>query len=285
MKREGLRVETITSRFTSRLVSLAKKAVVGHPAPSYQEGEGGYADWVMISIQGLKEWFGDPYRFLLDNLAGRPDTVAKLGLDRAELPDFSTVCARFQQLKMRVWRVLLRLSTDFHDLGEYQAIDATCIDQISASQHFAKRTDYTFKYVKTTALIDCTTGVFLDIDCSMKKRDDTQIGMQMLRRNIENLNTILADKGYDWDLLRQILHIEGVDTAIKHKEHGALDVAENALIDDNIYHKRSAIESAFAALKGRYGQSLRSRTWYGQFREIVLRAAIRNIELEVRSKA
>lgn len=276
-------METITSRFTSRLVSLAKKAVAGQPAPSYQEGEGGYADWVMISIQGLREYFGHPYRFLLDHIAGRPDTVSKLGLEVDELPDFSTVCARFQQLKMRVWRVLLRLSTDFHDISEYQAIDATCIDRISASHHYAKRTDYTFEDVKTTALIDCSTGAFLDIHCSMKKRDDTQIGLQVLRRNLDDLNTILADKGYDWDLLRLILHIEGVDTEIKHKEHGHLDVAHNALIDDNIYKKRSSIESTFSALKQKYGHSIRSRTWYGQYREITLRAAIYNIELEVRS--
>lgn len=237
----------------------------------------------MISLQGLREFFGHTYRFLLDILPGRPKTVEKLGLEADELPDFSTVCARFQQLEMRVWRVLLRLSSDFHDSSEYQAIDATCLDRISASQHFAKRTDYTFEEVKTTALIDCSTGAFLDIHCSMRQRHDTRTGLQVLRRNIEHLNTIIADKGYDWDLLRLKLHVEGVKTEIKHREHGDLDVAKNALIDDTIYHKRSSVESAFAALKQKYGDSLGSRTWYGQFREIVLRAAIRNIELEVRS--
>lgn len=111
------------------------------------------------------------------------DFVEELELEVGELPDLSTVCARFQQLEMRVWRVLLRLSTDFHDLGEYQAIDAPFIERISAIQHFAKRTDYTFEDVKTTAFVDCSTGALLDIHCSMKQHHDTRIGWQVLHRN------------------------------------------------------------------------------------------------------
>jgi IS5 family transposase len=282
VKREESCVQSDISRFTSRLVSLAKKAVVGKPDPAYQEGQGGYADWVIISIHGLREYLDLPYRRLLDVLAEMHGIVQKLGLDVDELPDFSTVCARWQQLKMRVWRVLLRLSADLHEFGELQAIDATCLDRIAASQHFAERTDYVFEDVKTTALVDCSTGVILDIHCSVKQRHDTQIGWQVLNRNLSNLETILADKGYDWELLRHKLHVEGVETVIKHREHGDLDVAHNALIDDNIYHQRSLIESTFFALKRRYGESLRSRTWYGQFREIVLKSAIRNIELDTR---
>jgi IS5 family transposase len=280
-----LGVSSKLSRFTSRLVTLAKKAVAGEPDPAYQEGDGGYADWVIVSIHGLKEYLAHPYRRLLDVLTEMDGIVAKLGLKVSELPDFSTVCARWQELKMPVWRRLLRLSADLHELGELQAIDATCVDRIKASQHFAKRTDYVFEDVKTTALVDCETGAFLDIHCSVKQRHDTRIGWQLLDRNIENLETILADKGYDWELLRHKLHAEGVKTVIKHREHGDLDVAHNAMIDDTIYHQRSLIESAFFALKRRFGETVRARTWYGQFRELVLKSAIRNIELDADSTA
>jgi IS5 family transposase len=283
VKREVSAVHTDISRFTSRLVSLTKKAVVGEPDPAYQEGEGGYADWVMVAIHGLKEYLDLPYRRLLDVLAEMEGIVQKLELAVTELPDFSTVCARWQDLKMRVWRVLLRLSADLHELGDLQAIDATCLDRVKASQHFAKRTDYVFKDVKTTAIVDFETGAILDIHCSVRQRHDTRIGWQLLLRNVENLETIIADKGYDWNLLRYRLHLEGVKTVIKHREHGDLDVGHNALIDDTIYRRRSLIESAFFALKRRFGETLRARTWYGQFREIVLKAAIRNIELDTRS--
>jgi len=184
---------------------------------------------------------------------------------------------------MRVWRVLLRISADLHELGGVQAIDATCMDRIKASQHFANRWDYVFEDVNNIALVDCETGVFITIHCSVRQIHDSRIGWQLLLRNIDNLGTILADKGYDWDLLRYRLHTVGVQTVIMHCEHEKLDIADNDLIVDTTYYQRSLIESAFFALKRRFGETPRARTWYGQFREIVLKASVRNIELESRS--
>jgi hypothetical protein len=62
-----------------------------------------------------------------------------------------------QDIKMPLWRAFLRLSAELHDTGEIQAIDATGMDRIEASQHYTKRTNYSFKAVKATALIDCKT--------------------------------------------------------------------------------------------------------------------------------
>lgn len=54
---------------------------------------------------------------------------------------------------MRIWRVLQRLSAELHNLGDIQVIDATGMNRIAASQHYAKRTNYTFEAVETTLLI------------------------------------------------------------------------------------------------------------------------------------
>lgn len=180
---------------------------------------------------------------------------------------------------MGVWRTLLRLSADLHDIGDVQAIDATGFDRHSASRHYANRTNYTFRSVKTTALVDCETSTVLDIHCSMKQPHDTQVGRQVLTRNLSRLEIVTADKGYDWDDLREQLRRADVRPVIKHREFSPLDVAHNARHDDNIYHRRSVVEAVFFALKQRYGDTLRARTWFGQFRELVLKAAVRNIEL------
>jgi IS5 family transposase len=172
VKREDEFVSSKLARFTDRVVSLAQKAVVGKPAPAPQDGDGGYADWVIIAIHGLREYLDHPYRRLLDVLHEMHGIVAKLDLAVDELPDFTTVCTRKQDLEMRIWRVILRLSAELHDTGEVQAIDATGMDRVAASQHYAKRTNYTFEAVKTTALIDCKTGAILDIHCSMKQPHD-----------------------------------------------------------------------------------------------------------------
>jgi len=63
---------------------------------------------------------------------------------------------------MPIWR-RLQLSAELHPIVEIQAIDATGMDRITASQHYAKRRNYTIRPVKTTALIDCKSSVILYI--------------------------------------------------------------------------------------------------------------------------
>jgi IS5 family transposase len=184
-----------------------------------------------------------------------------------------------QELKMPLWRDFLRLAAQLHDTGSVQAIDATGMHRIAASQHYAKRTNYTFKAVKTTALIDCQTGVILDIHCSMKQPHDSQVAWQLLTRNLDKLSILTADKGYDWEVLRHKLRSEGVKPVIKSREFGWHGVANNALLDDTTYHQRSNIEATFFALRRKYGEIVRARSWYVQFRELVLKCAVRNVEL------
>lgn len=276
-------MHTKIARFTRQVVTVAQKAVVGSPAPAISKGERGYSDWVIVSIHALREYLNQPYRRLMELLYEMPRIVRILGLRPSELPHYSTVCARKQELKMGIWRRFLGLTIQLHDLGEIQAIDATGVDRIAASQHYANRTNYTFKAVKTTILADCSTGVILDIHCSMTQPHDSQVGWQLLKRNLDNLSIITADKGYDWWLLRNKLRAEGVKPLIRAREFGWEGVAENILMDDRTYHQRSNVESVFFALRQRFGGTLRARTWFGQFRELVLKCAVRNAELAVKT--
>jgi hypothetical protein len=59
---------------------------------------------------------------------------------------------------------------------------------------------------------------------------------------------------------------------MKHREFSSLDAAHNTLIHDEADHRRSVVELLFASLRRRFGERLRARTWFGQFREIVLKA-------------
>jgi len=109
----------------------------------------------------------------------------------------TTVCTRKQDLEMRIWRVWLRLSAELQDLGDVLAIDATSMDRIAPSQHYAKRTNYTFEGVKTTLLSECKNDLILDIYCPMKQPHDSKIGWQMVKWNLDKLTIRTAAKGYD----------------------------------------------------------------------------------------
>ena len=166
-------VQTKTSRFAETVVSLSKKAVAGAPAPAYRPGKEGYADWVILAVEAFKEYLGHDYRKLMDVLREMPRVAESLSLTVETLPHYSTVCARKQAIPMKRWRAILDASVNLYDLGDVQAIYATGVDRVQASQHYAKRTDYTFEAVKTTLLIDCEASTIIDIHCSMKQPHDT----------------------------------------------------------------------------------------------------------------
>lgn len=273
---------TKLARFTRTCVALAKKATAGTPGPAVKIGDGGYADWVMIAVHGLKEHLGHSYRQLMDVLHEMPRIRGMLGLHRGELPHYSTVCHAKEQLYMPTWRTFLAASTHLLDLGEIQAIDASGFDRIAASRKYAKRTNYTFKAMKTTLLVDCDTNAILDVHWSSKQPHDTQIGRRLLRRNLEKITVVTADKGYDDDSLRHWLRDNGIRPVIKHREFSSLDKAHNARLDEEVYHQRSMVETAFFAMKQRFGDGLAMHKWYNQVRELVLRCAINNIENHVK---
>ena len=236
MKRDEFVVHTKTSRFTEKVVSVAQKAVVRVPAPAYRSGEEGYADWVILAVQGLKEYLGHPYRKLMDVLRETPKVTNSLGLTPETVSHFSTVCTRKQAIPIKRWRSIHDQTVELYELGDVQAIDPIGVDRVQASQHYAKRTDYTFQAVKTSLLIDCETSAILDIHCSMKQPHETQVGLQVLTRNLDALSTVAADKGYDWKQLRTRLRAEHITPLIPQRDPGMRGWARNLLIRDRAYH-------------------------------------------------
>lgn len=65
------------SRFTDCLETLAKRAVCGDLLPPVRRGDGGYADWVIVTVHGLREYLDPAYRRLLDVLHEIPGNVEK----------------------------------------------------------------------------------------------------------------------------------------------------------------------------------------------------------------
>lgn len=92
--REGPVVSTKPVRFTKQVVPLAQNAVVGIAKTALLRGVGGYADWVIVSLHGLKTYLDLPYRRLLDVQYEMPRIGRILGREPFQLPDFTTVlCA------------------------------------------------------------------------------------------------------------------------------------------------------------------------------------------------
>jgi len=266
------------SRFTEKAVRLAKNAVGGRGEVAAPEGGGGFADYAVVSLHCLRVYLEKSYREALDLLSEMPHILGEIGLEAADLPDHSTLVKWFDRIKTAMWRVLLRLSAQLHDLSGHAAIDATFFDRENASKHYCRRTNYRVQTLKATALVDTETQAVLDVHCTTEKRHDTQLGWQVARRNAGDLTSLAADKGYDWMKLREKLREEGVRPLIKHREFRPIDHAHNARIDGPRYRQRAMSETVFSTIKRTLGDAVRARSWYGEFRELVLMCAVHNIK-------
>ena len=121
-------------------------------------------------------------------------------------------------------------------------MDATFFDRENASKHYCRRTNYRVQTLKTTALVDTASQAILDVHCTTKKRHDTQIGWQLARRNTGELHSLAADKGYDWQRLRDKLREEDVRPLIKHRDFHPIDHAHNARIDGALYAREHCLK-------------------------------------------
>ena len=270
------------SRFTRKAVSLAKNAVGGRGEAAAPDGGGGFADYAVVSLHCLRIYLEKSYREALDLLSEMPQILAEIGLEEGDLPDHSTLVKAFDRFEMKVWRVLLRLSAQLHDTADHAAMDATFFDRETASKHYCRRTNYRVQTLKTTALVDTKTQAVLDVHCTTEKRHDTQIGWQLALRNAGEIASLAADKGYDWQRLREKLRKKDVRPLIKHREFRPIDCAHNARIDESLYGQRALSETVFSTIKRTLGHAVRARAWYREFREIVLMCAVYNIKRAVK---
>jgi IS5 family transposase len=123
----------------------------------------------------------------------------------------------------------------------------------------------------------------IDVHCSAKWPNGTNVGPQVALRNAGDLLSLAADKGYDDMSFRETLRAEGVRPLIKHRVFAPYDHAHNAQIESERYHQRSICECVNSVTKRSCGSAVRARAWYRQFREITLTTAVYNLELALKS--
>jgi IS5 family transposase len=132
--------------------------------------------------------------------------------------------------------------------------------------------------LKTTLLVDTATNAVLDIHVTTTRKHDTQIAPQVLKRNTESITILTGDKGYDDQKIRRLSRDHGIRPLIKHREFTSLHKAWNARLDGDLYHQRNMTETVISSLKQKYGAFVRSRVWWKQFRELVIKCVVHNVD-------
>ena len=70
----------------------------------------------------------------------------------------------------------------------------------------------------------------------------------------------------------------GIRPIIKHREFKPIDKAHNARLDKKLYGQRAKNETVNSSVKRKYGDSVYSREWRNQFKEIYMMAVLHNVE-------
>ncbi|RZV12572.1 IS5 family transposase [Natrinema hispanicum] len=242
--------------------------------PAVADGDDGYDKSTKIALLLLKEEVNKPLRQFEDYLNEMPRILAVFGLEKS--PDYTSFSVWDGEFPMKELRRLLRRSAEQAGLSGTASIDASGFQRDQASSHYRNRVGYSFNAMKTTLLVDTESLAIMDAHFTTKKAYDGHIGLQVFRRNAEDLQALLADKMYSWSNLREACREASTRPVIKHCEQNALKKAHNARIDDEVYNQRSMSETVFAMLKDD-GDEIRSRSWHGQFRELTRKCIVHNL--------
>ena len=260
-------------RFVEQAYHLARRAIARY---SSKFSKRRYTLHQHIVLLCLKIRKNTTYRTLLDELIEMPRIRSVIDLE--ELPSASTLCKAFNRLNMAVWRVLLNLSVTLLPTNGVVGIDASGFDRSHASKHYTKRAKLTIQQLKVTLLVDTKSNAILDVHVTTTRKHDSQIAPSLIKRNAQNVAIFLGDKGYDDQKVRAGPRDAGVRPLIKHREFSPHHKAWNARLDADLYGQRSQNETVNSRLKRKYGAFVRSRRWWKQFRELVVRCLTHNID-------
>ena len=139
----------------------------------------------------------------------------------------------------------------------------------------------TIQQLKVTLLVDTRENAIRDIHVTTTRKHDSKIAPSLIKRNTGEIAILLDDKGYDDRKVRVLAREEAVRPLFKHREFTPLHKAWNARLDSDRYQQRNMNETVNAAIKRKFGAFVRSWVWWKQFRELVVKCIVHNIELTV----
>lgn len=261
--------------FVEQCRHLVKQALGKHAG---EPASGGFARWKHVVLHCLRLEDGHSYRETPNRLKYMAEVRDALGLDRDDLPDYSTIYKSFDRLEMWVWRALLRVSAKQHPHSGHAALDSTFFDRRSATSYYRQRSGSNVQTLKVTILTDRESLVDLDVYISARWKHDTKIGPQVVRRNADDLLSVAADKAFHNWITKYEFYALGVDPLILQRGSRPLTLGHNALIRAKDFSQRWMAETSYSTTKRSLGDAVRALGWYRQFREILLMFAISNIE-------
>ena len=256
---------------------LAQRAV---PAYSSKFSKKTYTQDQHIAVLCIKTKTNQRLRETEEMLLNMPHICEALGL--ARVPDFTTTSKAMKRLRSRVLVVLLHLSASLISTdGNKASIDATGFDKRHSSKHYVRRIRIKLGSMKTTFVVDTDTLAILAVHATVTRKHDTKIILPLVRKARKSgfmIRVLPADKGYDDKAVRDELRRMGIRPLIRHREFKSIQKAHNKRMIGKDYHQRSLSETVNSMIKRKYDDTLYTKNYWNQTKEILLMCMVHNIE-------
>jgi transposase len=236
-----------------------------------------YTQPQLLTLLCLKIMFNMTYRDFVEHIRLMPDALRAIELK--SVPHFTTLHKACERIDPAVINKLLTKSAKLVESSKDASIDSTCFQKGSASKHYLKRCDLEVKSQKVCMVIDTETQMILGLNITNLRTHDTKLAYRVLKPLLKwlNLNKLTGDKGFDAEHLRQFLRQNLVIPVIAYRLFGTKDNLINELLKLVGYCRRPLSETVNSVIKRRFGDMLRSRLWFMQFKDTKLRAIVYNV--------
>jgi len=272
--------ETRVLKFTRASYGIAKKTIRPYSSKFSKKT---FTQPQHVAILCIKKKKRLKYRELEELLMESPRICEALGLN--EFPDFTTSCKQFAKFERKVLVILIYLSACLLPRSGKGGIDSTGFDRRYNSKHYVKRCKMTLRALKVTFLIDLKHLTILAVHVTASRKSDMHIAIPVLEQYEKEFNEFLdwlcGDKGYDWIKIRRFLKKRKTRTLIRYREFTRKYEYWNSMFNEDDLHQRSKCETVNSMTKRNYGDTVTTKGFSNQFKEVLFIAAVHNIDRSI----